>query len=239
MRFFYIALVIGVTVLLSSLPLQAQSGSRSSGFSGRSGGSSSGRSSGSSGRYSGGSRLSRSERQRLAREQFEQQQIAAQQAAQRQSELNKQLFKESLIQLAQKQNNRANAKQNQAAFNQAKKDFKALRSRNIAPTNLGPLNVPFRLTNEEIDRAGRTVIWPESLKQQEFAPLVQSINSSIENNAVMTKDQAIQFLRELQDLNQSLNVAAAGGELEIADFANSRRFITGLANEVRASNLLM
>ena len=49
----------------------------------------------------------------------------------------------------------------------------------------------------------------------------------------------VPFLGELQQLNQSLNVAAADGQVKIAEYARSRRFITGLANEVRASNLVM
>jgi hypothetical protein len=237
MRFFYTALVIGFAVLLSGSQLQAQSGSRSGGFSGGGGG---GGISGGSG-FSGGNRyrLSPAERQRRARERAEQQQIAAQQAAQRQAELSKQQYKQSLIQLAQTRNSRTNSTQNRIAYNEAKKDFQALRSRNIAPNNLGPLNAPFRLTNKDIDRAGRTANWPELLQHQEFDALVQSINSSIQNNAIMTKDQASQFLGELQQLNQSLNVAAAGGQVKIADYARSRRFISGLANEVRASNLVM
>ena len=228
------ALVFSMAIASQS---HAQSGNRGGGGGGF-GGSGSGKSLGSS--FGGiGNRLSRAEQQQLAQQQAEFRQLQALQESQLRAEQAKRQFKQTLVQLADSDSRSVNSRQNRQALAEAKGDFKNLRKKQIAPNLLGPLQVPFRLTDKEIDREKFTVTWPESLEGEEFESLVQRVDKAIKDRAITSEESAAQFLVDLGQLNSALNRVAAEGGVDISSYAKARRFITGLANEVRATDLVM
>ena len=123
------ALVLSMTF---TSELYAQSGSRGGGGSRSSGGSRV--------RSSGGSRPSLSssrgrvrqpspaELERLAKQQQE-----AQRLAKLQGEYSREQFRQTLVQLALRENRSANARQLREAFREAERDYKRLRSGNLTP----------------------------------------------------------------------------------------------------------
>ena len=194
----------------------------------------------------GGGRLGRENLQRLAQQQAQIRQQLAQQSVQfreeqakQQFKQAKQQFKQALTQLAGSDSRAANSRQFRIALDEAKRDYKSLRKQQVDPSFLGALKEPFRLTKNEIDRENRTANWPTSLQDSEFATLVASVDTAIRDRAVKDEESATQFLNDLGELNTALNRAAAGGRVNISNFAKARRFISGLANEVRATDLVM
>lgn len=187
----------------------------------------------------GGGRLGRENLQRLAQQQAQIRQQLAQQSVQFREEQAKQQFKQALTQLAGSDSRAANSRQFRIALDEAKRDYKSLRKQQVDPSFLGALKEPFRLTKNEIDRENRTANWPTSLQDSEFATLVASVDTAIRDRAVKDEESATQFLNDLGELNTALNRAAAGGRVNISNFAKARRFISGLANEVRATDLVM
>jgi len=211
----------------------AQSGSR-----GYSGGGSIGGGGGYSTGGGSGSRLSRAERQRLQQQQLEQRRQLAEAMRIQKAETAKVQFKQSLVNLGMQKHNRLNSKQNKVALEEAKSDYQALRRGSVAPNGLGSLQSPFRLTKREIDRDKRVANWPELLQGSEFQAQVADIDAAILNGITDAK-AAEQFLSDLNKLNTGLNTIAIREKLSITTYAKARRFISGLANEVRASNLVM
>ena len=237
-------LVFSMAVVSQS---HAQSGSRG-GFGGGGGGGFSGGGFTGGGFTGGGSgfantygsqRLSRAERQQLEQQEALVRQQQAQQAAQLRAAQAKLQFKQTLAQLANSNNRAANSRQHRNALDQAKRDFRSLRTRQVSPNQLGPLQQPFRLTIKEINRQDYTANWPEVLQKEEFGALVQSVDKAIMDRAVNDTESATQFLNDLGQLNTALNAAAVSGQVDIKGYAQARRFITGLANEIRATDLVM
>lgn len=187
----------------------------------------------------GGARLSRAERQRLAQQHAQLRQQQALQLAQVRAEQSKQQFKQVLSQLASDDSRSVNSRQNRYAYQEAKRDYQSLRKRQLAPDQLGPLQQPFRLTGKDIDRESFTAHWPDLLQEKEFDALVEPVDKAIMERAVDDQESAIEFLDDLSELNSALNTAAVEGRVNITNFAKARRFITGLANEVRATGLVM
>ncbi len=185
-------------------------------------------------RAGSGSRPSRAQRQQ--QELLRQQQ--AQQAAQLRAAQSKQQFKQTLSQLASKDNRKVNSRQNRQALEEAKRDYRNLRQGQVSADTLGTLQVPFRLTKKEINRKNNTATWPSSLKKEEFGSLVETIDSAIMERAIASTESATEFLSNLGELNSALSTAAAEGRVDITNYAKARRFITGLANEVRATDLV-
>lgn len=233
-------LVFSMAVVSQS---HAQSGSRGGfGGGGASGGGGGGGFSGGGsgfGNSYGGRRLSRAERQRLAQQQAQLRQQQAQQAAQLRAAQARQQFKQTLAQLANSDNRAANSRQHRNAWDEAKRDFRSLRKQQVSPNQLGPLQQPFRLTSKEINRQDYTANWPEVLQKEEFGALVQSVDKAIMDRSVNDTESATQFLNDLGQLNTALNAAAVSGQVDIKGYAQARRFITGLANEIRATDLVM
>jgi len=191
------------------------------------------------GNLGSGGRLSRTQRliQAQQQQQFLQQQ--AQFAAAAQAENAKQQRKQTLAQLAQKQNQSTNARLYRLAFAEAKKDFQNLRSKRVSPQQLGTLQQPFRLTRKDIDRDKKTTHWPEGLETKQFEELVQKVDMSIMDSAIQDTESATLFLQDLNSLSNALNTVAASGEIDIRSYAKARRFITGLANEILVTDLIM
>lgn len=236
-----------VLIVLSLIALSdaswAQSGSRGRSVGGGaarvSGGGVSRSSGGSSSRSAGsGSRLSSAERARIQREQFELQQERAKEFQEQQTQLAKQQRMQFLAQLGTKPNGTANKKQNNLAFEEAKDDYRALRKQAVNPTQLGPLSQPFRLRKDSIDREKRTANWPKFFDDPAYQPLVAKVDSKITSNEIVDSESAQDFLNELSELNQALNAAATSGDVGLTEFARARRFVTGLGNEVLATNLI-
>ena len=246
MRIFVILglVAIGFTVVNSTQTF-AQSGSRGGGAISSAGGGgisgASGSLSGSStGGFSGfGGRLSRADRQLRAQQQLQLQQAQAQQNARVQAEQARLQYKQSLIQLGLPKNRSQNSTQYRAAFQEARKDYQALRSNRLAPNQLGTLKQPFRLNSDDVSRDTRMAHWPDALQASNYRTLVENLDQTIMTGGVTNKESAQKFLKELQTLNVALNTSAVQGNVSVTDFARARRFITGLANEIHSSDLIV
>ena len=247
-------LILALSVIAFSNTSWAQSGSRSArgGATARAGGSTGGasRSTGGASRSSGGgsvrssgsgtrslggsgSRLSSAQRAELLLLQQQQ----AKEFQEQQVEFAKKQRVQFLAQLGNQPNGPANKKQNSLAFEEAKGDYRALRNQTVDPAKLGPLSQPFRLRNDAIDRKKREANWPKFFEDPAYQPLVTKINSKIMENEIVDSESAQEFVGELAKLHQALNAAATNGEVGRTEFARARRFVTGLGNEVRATNL--
>ena len=229
--------VLGITLEVSQA--YGQSGSRGGGSGSRGGSSgvrSTGGGGGSSSRSAGSSRRGPSaaelERQReLAQAQLEAQQAQA-------VELQKARFVETLSQLGEEKFESKNKKQNRQAINEAKRDYRALKKGDVSPEQLGGLQVPFRLTMEEIDREKRTIKWPDTFEGTQYQTLVDSIDETIGGGDIEDEAAAKAFLGELKSLSTVLNTdVVSGGELSMVEFAEARRLLTGLGNEVLSAGL--
>ena len=239
--------IVVMCALVSSLALVSESYAQSGSRGGGGGGGGAVRSSGgggggarSSGRSrSGGGGLSRRARQpspaEIARAIQKQREDAAL-AAKLQAEFAQEQFKQTLAQLALRENRSANSRQYRTAFREAKNDFKGLRSGDLAPEHVGVLQTPFRLSDQEIDRTDGMVQWPDALGMGQFAELVEGLEATIANG-VSNAETASQFFSELERLNTAVNQAAANREIDSSTYATARRFVTGLANEIRATDL--
>ena len=236
------ALVLSMTFATESF---AQSGSRgSSGGGARSSSGGGSRSSGGGARSSsGGSRAgfgrSRSNVRQPTPAELEflarQQQQEAERLAKLQDEFVREQFKQTLVQLALRENRSANSRQYRSAFREAEQDYKKLRTGKIAPDQVGALQVPFRLSEKDIDRSEGTVQWPEALQAEQYSELTETLNATIEGG-VTSAEAAEQLFGELKTLNTAVNQAAADREINSSEYAMARRFVTGLANEVRATD---
>ncbi len=245
MKYLIVIFITGMISLVISDPshLHAQSGSRSVG------GISSGGASVRRGVSRGGSssrgirRLGSVGRQQLSPQQLQlqrqQAQQSLQQTAQQRARQAKQQRKQDLIDLGLRKNRSANLQQYKRAFAEAKSDYQDLRQGRIAPVQVGQLQQPFRLTKRDIDRAERTANWPKALQSEKFSAIVDTVDSAIMDNSITTDEAATAFLSDLDMLNSALNAAAVEGEVNVSNYARARRFITGLVNEIRATNLVM
>ena len=246
MRSWFKIIVVVAAVSVFASDLFAQSGSRGGG------GSSAPRARASSGggggvsRRSGGgvsrgvsrNRLSDAERAAIALKQYKQQAELAAQLQELQAETQRQNFQNTLILLAQKENGAENKRQNRTAFDEAKKDYQALRSGAISPEELRELKSPFRLGKSDFSRDEQQAIWPESLESDTFGELTNNLKVSLANGGITDAESAESFINDLGVLNRELNSVAARGEIPIKEYAKARRFVTGLANEIIASDLL-
>lgn len=231
------AIVLSLTFVCQSF---AQSGSRGGGGGFRGGGTSGGggvRSSGGtrSGFGGSGTRVRQPSRAELARL-AEQRKQEAQRLAELQDGFEREQFKETLVQLALRENRSANSRRQREALREAVQDFKSLRSEQLTPDQVGVLQVPFRLTDKEVDRSNGTVQWPEALLAEQFSELTESLNTTLADG-VSDAESVEQFFGELKELNSALNQAAVDREIKSSNYAKARRFVTGLANEVRATDL--
>jgi len=120
------------------------------------------------------------------------------------------------------------------ALRESERDYKGLRSGNLTPEQVSVLQVPFRLTDKDVDRAGGTVQWPEALQADRFNELTKKVDAMVADG-VNSDKSAKQFFSELGELNTMANQAVVSKEMKSSDYAKARRFITGLANEVRAT----
>ena len=184
-------------------------------------------------------RLSRTEREFLHQQRLAQQRAQAIELQRLQTEAAKARRKQELIQLGLNLNGNLNKQQYRRAFAEAKNDYRALRRLQLSPNHLGFLRQSFRLRSDTIDRKRRTTVWPDALLQPKFEPQVQNISSKLINGRILDAESANEFLNDLYQLNLDLNVAAANGEIGSTDYARSRRFVSGLANDVQSSNLIM
>jgi len=140
--------------------------------------------------------------------------------------------------LAQKEHGSENKRQNRAAFDEAKKDYQALRSGDVSPEGLRELKSPFRLSKSDFSRDEQKANWPELLESNTFSELTDNLKVNLANGGITDSESAEGFINDLGVLNRELNSVAARGEIPIKEYAKSRRFVTGLANEIIASNLL-
>lgn len=76
--------------------------------------------------------------------------------------------------------------------------------------------------------------WPESLNADQFMKLTESVDV-ITVDGVHSDETAKKFFSELKTLNTAVNQAVVDKEMKSSEYVKARRFITGLANEVRAT----
>jgi len=233
-------LMLAMLVAVTTQVANAQSGSRG-GVSSRSVSGSGGRITGSRLGAGSGSRLGSGSRNRsnsgesnspLQREINLQNQKAN-------AERIRQQYKQALIQLGQNPNGNTNSQQYRLAFEEAKEEYSALRKQVVTPENTGSLQLPFRLRRSDINRKTRTANWPKVLDDSDYSELTGAIDSQITNGGVTTSEEAKEFLAKLTEINNLLGRAAVAGDVGSRDYARAKRFISGLANEVNATNLVM
>ena len=202
----------------------AQSGSRgfsgggsSGGGGGFSGGSSGGFSSGgfSRGGFSGGG-ISRA----IEAEQFRKQQA--------------QNFDAIVRQLGDYPNSSANKRYRRAAFDAAKKEAIALRAMRISVAAASEfLQQPFRLLESDFDTRTGEIRWPMALKVSVHDELIQSIENKVEEQKAGERVRASEFIQLVRKLNYQLGQRAANKQISAKDYANAKRFLTGLAYEAK------
>jgi hypothetical protein len=183
--------------------------------------------------------LSATERAELRRQKAVRQQQQARANQQRQADLIKANFKNTLVQLGSKPDGSANRRQSKLALDEAKRDFKLLRQRKASPNQIGVLAQPFRLSSDAIDRMKNTANWPMILKTNSFSSIVTKLETQIMSGNIRDTASAEDFLATLSQLNFALNSAAANRDVKAIEYAEARRFVSGLANEIRASDLVM
>ena len=150
-----------------------------------------------------------------------------------QTRFEREQFKQTLVKLSLRENRLANSRRKREALREAVRDFKSLRSERLTPDQIGVLQVPFRLTDSEVDRSNGTVQWPEALQQ--FSELTESLDATVADG-INSVESAKQFFTDLEKLNTAVNQAVVNREIEPSSYATARRFVTGLANEVRATD---
>ena len=187
----------------------------------------------------GRSRLGRAQRQVLRQQRNEQLQAQSREFQRQQAEAVKSQRKQELILLGQKLNGPQNRRQNRRALGEAKDNYRALRKNQIPPEQLGLLQSSFRLRTDSINREQYTAMWPTALLEPEYESQVQNLDAFITSMSITDAASAQQFLDQLNQLNLALNLAAANGEIDSTRYAKSIRFVSGLANEIRSSDLLM
>ena len=222
----------------------AQSGARSIGGSGaRSvGGGGAVRSSGSRS-FGGSSRRSTgpsaAERARLQQQQLKLERELAIENAEATAELSRQQYKQTLIQLGDDPNGNANTQQYRLAFDEAKSEFKALINKRVSPNSTDNLKQPFRLPKKDLNRKSGKLNWPSIFKSEDFSEVTDELDSQITEGGLSTSEEAEEFLTKLMEVNSQLGEAAVAGDIKSTNYARAKRFITGLANEVKASDLVL
>ena len=221
-----------------SRPAPRPSGGSSAPSSGSQSGGGGGSGGGSSSRGGSGVQLTDAQLQALGEFQRLEQKKLLEEFQKRQAEQERRQLKSQLNELGNNPNGKLNKRQTRLAFKEAKRDFAALRKKKVSPNEIQNLQPLFRLGKDAIDRSTKTANWPKALQSEAFAETISKIDSQMSQSEIKDDKSAKKFLGDLAKLNQSLNSAAASGNLNVTNYIKARQFITGLANEIRASNVL-
>ena len=183
-------------------------------------------------------RLSPLEKALARQKQFEQQQELLKNLQMKSAEDAHKQRQQTLAKLGEKPNGKLNSRLYRLAFEEAKREFSALRSKQIPASAVGELDQPFRLRNQDIDRRSGKLNWPATFKASSFKSLVADLDEQIAGGGMSSEKQCKKFLDDLSELNDHLAKAAVDGDVHRTDYARAKRFTVGLANEIKASNLI-
>ena len=243
MKVLALSLAVLFTLCLSSVSV-AQSGARSSGVgSVRVSGGSGGRS------LSAGNAFQRqlvNQRERALiqqRQQLQFQELARQNRA-LEEEAVKQLSRDLLVELGTNRDSSQNRRQRQRAFKEAKKEYVALKRKEISVSDASQfLSEPFRLISKEIDRDKRTINWPKPLLKPDHEETIAEIDERLaadedenagedekedEDPAELTSADLNQLLSQI---NLQLGERVLSRDISAANYAIAKRFVTGLSND--------
>ena len=243
MKVLALSLAVLFTLCLSSVSV-AQSGARSSGGgSVRVSGGSGGRS------LSAGNAFQRqlvNQRERALvqqRQQLQFQELARQNRA-LEEEAVKQLSRDLLVELGANRDSSQNRRQRQRAFKEAKKEYVALKRKEISVSDASQfLSEPFRLVSKEIDRDKRTINWPKLLLEPDHEETIAEIDERLaadedenagedekegEDPAELTSADLNQLLSQI---NLQLGERVLSRDISAANYAIAKRFVTGLSND--------
>ena len=243
MKVLALSLAVLFTLCLSSVSV-AQSGARSSGGgSVRVSGGSGGRS------LSAGNAFQRqlvNQRERALiqqRQQLQFQELARQNRA-LEEEAVKQLSRDLLVELGANRDSSQNRRQRQRAFKEAKKEYVALKRKEISVSDASQfLSEPFRLISKEIDRDKRTINWPKPLLEPDHEETIAEIDERLaadedENAGEDEKEDEAPAELTSADLNQllsqinlQLGERVLSRDISAANYAIAKRFVTGLSND--------
>ena len=243
MKVLALSLAVLFTLSVSSVSV-AQSGARSSGGgSVRVSGGSGGRS------LSAGNAFQRqlvNQRERALiqqRQQLQFQELARQNRA-LEEEAVKQLSRDLLVELGANRDSSQNRRQRQRAFKEAKKEYVALKRKEISVSDASQfLSEPFRLISKEIDRDKRTINWPKPLLEPDHEETIAEIDERLaadedenagedekedEDPAELTSADLNQLLSQI---NLQLGERVLSRDISAANYAIAKRFVTGLSND--------
>ena len=214
----------------------AQSGSR--GITGGGGGGITGGiggTSGSSGFSTGGafgynSRLSSAERARLQQQQIAQANELARQNAELQQKFLAAQREQLLASLGRQPDGALNRKFRRLAFNEAKKEFKALRKMQLSVAEAGGfLEQPFRLPSMTAKTVkGDQIKWPDALSDASHEQTKLAVEGLIKSTEATPEE----IKTALKQLSSELGQRAIKGEIKSNDYARGKRFLTGLSHEL-------
>ena len=133
----------------------------------------------------------------------------------------------ALRQLSLNPNSKENRNQYREAYNDAKAEFMAIRKGTVNVSGQR-LQRPFVLRSNEINRKARKIRWPKSLREEQHQDVVNNIEKFIAN---MEKN-AQELSGLIRDLGFQLEQRVLDRSIDIKSYASSKRFLSGLANEV-------
>jgi len=240
MRVHALSLVFLFT-LCSSEILLAQSGARGGGAARASGGRSVAsrsvgtRSAGSGSRSAGsGSRRSAvspreqaliRQRQQLGfEEQTRRNQVLQQEALQQRRQ-------DLLAELHLNPNSSQNKRQRQRAFQEAKKEYIALKRMEISLSDAQEfLTEPFQLNSKEFDRDKGALKWPKPLLDPAYEEKIAEIARGFaeDDESTLSREEIDQLLSEL---NRQLGERVLSRDISSVNYAHAKRFLTGLSND--------
>ena len=156
----------------------------------------------------------------------------------------KQRSHDFLVELGANPNSSQNRRQRQLAFQEAKKEYVALKRMEISVSDAGKfLREPFRLTSKEVDRDKRTINWPKPLLEPDHEETIAEIDERIADNEddestsededeeELTSEELDQLLSQI---NMQLGERVLSRDISAANYAIAKRFVTGLSNDNKA-----
>ena len=152
----------------------------------------------------------------------------------------KQRSRDLLVELGVNRDSSKNRRQRQLAFKEAKKEYVALKRKEISVSDASQfLSEPFRLISKEIDRDKRTINWPKPLLEPDHEETIAEIDDRMtadedededenEDEGELTSEELNQLLSQI---NTQLGERVLSRDISAANYAIAKRFVTGLSND--------
>jgi hypothetical protein len=151
--------------------------------------------------------------------------VLQQQAAEQQQTIIAAQRKQALQQVTNNPNSQLNKTQFLAAFKDAKAEFMAIHNGRLGATGRN-LNRIFVLRTRDFNRNAGNIKWPRALNAAPHKELTKHVDDIVSGKSEPTQLDAV-----LQQLNQQLERRVVAKSINIKDYANAKRFVSGLANE--------